>query len=76
MPGMFIDVVVAPQIAKEIRNQYIVTYSPSNQELDGSFRQIRVLVDSPGVKTIRTRSGYYATPDNRKPAGPSTSQLQ
>ena len=53
---------IAPQIAHEIRNQYIVTYSPANQELDGSFRQIRVLVDSPGVGAVRTRSGYYATP--------------
>jgi Ca-activated chloride channel family protein len=53
---------IAPQIAHEIRNQYIVTYSPAAQELDGSFRQIRVLVDSPGVATVRTRSGYYATP--------------
>ena len=53
---------IAPQIAHEIRNQYIVTYSPANQELDGSFRQIRVLVDSPGVSNVRTRSGYYATP--------------
>jgi len=58
---------IAPQIAHEIRNQYIVTYSPSNQELDGSFRQTRVLVDSLGVKNIRTRSGYYATPNSRKP---------
>jgi VWFA-related protein len=53
---------IAPQIAHEIRNQYIVTYSPAVQEMDGSFRQIRVLVDSPGVATVRTRSGYYATP--------------
>ena len=53
---------IAPQIAHEIRNQYIVTYSPAVQELDGSFRQIRVLVDSPGVANVRTRSGYYATP--------------
>jgi Ca-activated chloride channel family protein len=53
---------IAPQIAHEIRNQYIVTYSPNNQELDGSFRQIRVLVDSPSVNTVRTRTGYYATP--------------
>lgn len=53
---------IAPQIAHEIRNQYIVTYSPANQELDGSFRQIRVLVDSPAVGAVRTRSGYYATP--------------
>jgi Ca-activated chloride channel homolog len=53
---------IAPQIAHEIRNQYIVTYSPAVQELDGSFRQIRVVVDSPDVATVRTRSGYYATP--------------
>jgi Ca-activated chloride channel family protein len=53
---------IAPQIAHEIRNQYIVTYSPAVQEMDGSFRQIRVLVDSPGVASVRTRSGYYATP--------------
>jgi VWFA-related protein len=53
---------IAPQIAHEIRNQYIVTYSPAVQDMDGSFRQIRVLVDSPGVATVRTRSGYYATP--------------
>jgi VWFA-related protein len=57
---------IAPRIAFEIRNQYIVTYSPSNQELDGSFRQIRVLVDSPEVDSVRTRTGYYATPDNQR----------
>lgn len=54
---------VAPQIAREMRNQYIVTYIPANQALDGEFRQIRVLVDAPGVAHVRTRSGYYATPD-------------
>src|SRR5262249_1336187 len=60
---------IAPQIAHEIRNQYIVTYSPTNQELDGSFRQIRLLVNAPEVSTIRTRSGYYATPDRQRAAG-------
>jgi len=70
---------ITPQIAREIRNQYIVTYSPGNQELDGSFRQIRLLVDSPDVSRIRTRSGYYATPDRRRPvkapAAPSGAAL-
>jgi len=59
---------IAPRIAHEIRNQYIISYSPENQQLDGSFRQIRLLVDSPKVATVRTRPGYYATPDQKRPA--------
>jgi len=61
---------IAPQIAHEIRNQYIVTYSPTDQALDGSFRQIRVLIDSPDVADVRTRTGYYATPDKRGAGAP------
>jgi len=60
---------IAPQIAHEIRNQYSLSYTPTNQELDGSFRQIRVVVDSPKVALVRTRTGYYATPDRHRPAG-------
>jgi VWFA-related protein len=62
---------IAPRIAHEVRNQYIVSYSPDNQELDGSFRQIRLLVNAPSVANVRTRSGYYATPDRRRPSGAS-----
>jgi Ca-activated chloride channel homolog len=51
------------QVAHEIRNQYIIAYSPTIQELDGSFRQIRVTVNGPGRPQVRTRNGYYATPD-------------
>jgi len=64
---------IAPRIAHEIRNQYIISYSPSNQELDGSFRQIRLLVDSPLVANVRTRPGYYATPDQKRPSSSSVS---
>jgi Ca-activated chloride channel homolog len=53
---------IAPRIAHEIRNQYIISYIPSNQEQDGAFRQIRVVIDSPKVATVRTRTGYYAAP--------------
>jgi len=60
---------IAPQIATEIRNQYSVSYTPTNQELDGTFRQIRLLVDSPLVVAVRTRTGYYATPDRQRPVG-------
>ncbi len=53
---------ITPQIAHEIRNQYILAYSPLNATLDGTFRQIKVTVKAPGNPTVRTRNGYFATP--------------
>jgi VWFA-related protein len=53
---------ITPQIAREIRNQYILAYSPTNAALDGSFRTIRVTVKAPGNPTVRTRNGYFANP--------------
>jgi len=55
---------IALQVAHEIRNQYTIAYSPTVQEMDGSFRQIKVTVNGPGHPIARTRSGYYATPDS------------
>ena len=54
---------LAVEIAHDIRNQYTIAYTPTIQQLDGSYRQIKVLVDAPGKPVVRTRSGYYATPD-------------
>jgi Ca-activated chloride channel family protein len=54
---------VAVSMANEIRNQYVITYTPTNQNLDGSFRQIRVVANGPNRPSVRTRSGYYAVPD-------------
>jgi Ca-activated chloride channel family protein len=50
---------ITPEIAHEIRNQYILAYTPSNLAMDGTFRKIKVDVNVPGV-AVRTRSGYYA----------------
>jgi Ca-activated chloride channel homolog len=50
---------IAPEIAHEIRDQYVAAYTPSNLAADGSFRKIRVEVSAPGVQ-VRTRAGYYA----------------
>ncbi len=50
---------ITPEIAHEIRNQYVLAYTPTNEALDGSFRKIRVDVNVPAV-TVHTRSGYYA----------------
>jgi VWFA-related protein len=54
---------LALQVAHDIRNQYIIAYTPANQKLDGGFRQIRVTVSGSNRPTVRTRTGYYATPD-------------
>lgn len=52
---------VMPEIAHEIRNQYVITYSPTDLTKDGRYRTIRVEVNVPGA-SVRTRSGYYARP--------------
>jgi VWFA-related protein len=63
---------ITPQIAHEIRSQYILAYTPLNATLDGTFRAIKVTVKAPGNPTVRTRNGYYATPNPpAKPAKPS-----
>jgi Ca-activated chloride channel homolog len=59
---------IAHQVAHDIRNQYTIIYSPSNQTMDGTYRQIKVTVKAPGSPTVRTRSGYYATPDQGVPS--------
>lgn len=63
----------AVEIAHDIRNQYTIAYEPSLQQLDGSYRQIKVLVDAPGKPVVRTRSGYFATPDQGVAAQQSAS---
>lgn len=63
---------ITPQIAHEIRNQYILAYTPLNAALDGTFRAIRVTVKAQGNPTVRTRNGYFANPTPpAKPAKPS-----
>ncbi len=54
---------IALDVANEIRNQFMMSYSPVNQNLDGTFRQIKVVVNAPGRPVVRTRSGYYANPE-------------
>jgi len=46
------------EIARELRSQYLLGYSPSNLHNDGSFRRIHVKVRGHNY-TVRTRTGYY-----------------
>jgi VWFA-related protein len=62
---------IALQVARDIRNQYILGYTPAREALDGSYRQIKVTVNAPGHPSVRTRTGYYASADlGSKPAVP------
>lgn len=53
------------RVAKELQTQYIVTYKPSNNRYDGSFRRVdvKLAADRDGLK-VRTRRGYTALADN------------
>jgi Ca-activated chloride channel family protein len=53
---------IALDIARQIRNQYTIGYTPLNQALDGSFRTIRVKVAGVERGSVRARRGYWATP--------------
>jgi len=54
---------IAAKIGVELRNQYVLGYSPSNREHDGKYRRVTVkLVQPRGMPTLRPfwRQGYYA----------------
>jgi Ca-activated chloride channel family protein len=54
---------ICTKIAIELKNQYILGYTPANATRDGRWRKIRVKINAPkGLPTlsIRSKSGYYA----------------
>jgi len=57
---------IATRIGIELRNQYVLAYSPANQEHDGKYRKVEVKLsqpkDLPPLKA-RWRLGYYAPSD-------------
>jgi Ca-activated chloride channel family protein len=65
---------IAAQIAKDLRTQYVVSYYPSNENRDGTFRTVQVSVNSQGSRKLiaRTRRGYYAR--NEKGQLPTAAQ--
>lgn len=47
-------------VTKELRSQYIVAYSPTNEKYDGKFRQVEVRLPGKKDLRVRTRKGYPA----------------
>jgi Ca-activated chloride channel homolog len=60
---------ISRNIARDIRNQYTITYTPTTPKSVGGFRTIHVDAHARAYKhlTVRTRSGYY--PGQEKGAG-------
>lgn len=55
------------KISEELRSQYIITYKPANQNLDGRARKIEVRFtdkEKSGKYKIRTKTSYRAVRDN------------
>ena len=53
----------AGRISAELRNQYVIGYTPTQVKHDGNWRKLRVrLVPPPGLPllTVHFRQGYYA----------------
>lgn len=52
------------QIQEEMRSQYLISYEPTNQKLDGSYRKIEVELSNPVYQKDRIkltyRQGYFS----------------
>lgn len=53
------------KISKELRSQYLITYRPTNDKYDGSYRRVEVkLTNGLGSLKLRTKRGYKAVADS------------
>jgi Ca-activated chloride channel family protein len=51
------------EIQLELRSQYLVAYSPTNRNKDGSFRRVQIEIKDPELRKnlkLTYRQGYYA----------------
>ena len=57
------------QIERELREQYLIAYSPTNQKRDGSYRRVKIEVINPELHTqsirLNYRQGYFARGDSK-----------
>lgn len=54
---------IAAKISAELRNEYVLGYTPTNEKHDGKWRKVKVkLVPPQGLPplTVHARNGYYA----------------
>ena len=66
---------IANQITRDLRTQYVVSYTPTNNAQDGTYRAIRVQIADKGGRDKRiaiTRPGRTALRGGPAPAAPKT----
>ena len=54
---------IAEKISTELRNQYVIGYTPKNIQRDGKWRKVKVKLNPPSglpPLTVHARTGYYA----------------
>lgn len=58
------------QIEAEMRSQYLLSYEPNNQALDGSYRKIEIQLANPALAKQKVRlthrTGYFARDDKKR----------
>ncbi|HEX6649810.1 MAG TPA: VWA domain-containing protein [Pyrinomonadaceae bacterium] len=59
------------QIQRDLREQYLVAYSPRNKARDGSYRRIQIEIVNPALKQrdlkLNYRAGYFAKTSTPEP---------
>jgi Ca-activated chloride channel family protein len=65
---------IADEITRDLRTQYVVSYSPTNKRRDGTFRKVNVRIEDSGKRDKRiaiTRPGYTAPRGGGEAPAPS-----
>lgn len=67
---------VSKKIARDLREQYTLGYSPKKNHYGSSYRKVAVQVSAPGrgKLQVRTRAGYSAEPEKAAPIQPTRSE--
>jgi Ca-activated chloride channel family protein len=66
---------LAHRVARDLRNQYTIGYTPLDTTLDGKYRTVKVVANGPNKPVVHTRSGYYAGA-TKTPTGAAPKSLQ
>ena len=53
---------IAESIGNQLRSQYLIGYTPTNEARDGRFRRVKLTIDPPPLQALRVyyRRGYFA----------------